>query len=624
MMKLLFGMTTALLVTVAGFGAENPLATLQPQHPRLLADKSTWTQLQTRAQTEPQLAAVLSKIQDNAEALLKEKPAYYEKAGKRLLSVSRSARGRLMTLAFAYRLTGNPAFATRAEQEMLAVAAFPDWNPSHFLDTAEMTAALGFGYDWLYDALSPVSREIIRRAIVEKGLSVGIGKDNKGWKQWEHNWNQVCYGGLTVGALSVADEEPEVAGELLRQARQDIGHGLKPYAPDGIYPEGPGYWGYGTSYQVLMIAALESALGTDWNLTQSPGFLASAAVRVMENGPTGLPFNFSDCGTKYGLEPTLFWFARRLNEPELLCFQTEALRATLSKRSVNEMKNQLSALPLVALWWQQPPVGNGGSLPLAWSGRGENPVAIFRSSWTDTNALYLALKGGTAAVNHGHMDAGSFVLDADGVRWAIDLGLQEYETLESKGIALFQRTQESPRWQVFRLNNRAHSTLTIDGQLHRMKGFAPITKFSPGTNGVGLAEVDLSEIFADQATKVTRTFRFDAARRSVVIEDVLSGLKPGADVRWAMVTPAKVRVKGDTATLRQAGRTLQAKLVASEKAEFRVIPADPPRDNFNAANPDARILVANAKAPALGELKFTVILQPGTNAITSLPVLDTH
>jgi hypothetical protein len=313
------------------------------------------------------------------------------------------------------------------------------------------------------------------------------------------------------------------------------------------------------------------------------------------------------------LEPALFWFARRLKEPALLHGQTTSLETLLADNGRKESANRLGVLPLVALWWKSMSSDKSSLLPLAWSGRGDNPVAIFRGSWEDTNALYLALKGGTAAANHGHMDAGSFVLDADGVRWAMDLGLQDYESLESKGIALFQRTQDSPRWQVFRLNNRAHSTLTIDGQLHRMKGFAPITKFSPGTNGVGIAEVDLTEIFAGQATNVTRTFRFDAARRSVVIEDLLTGLKPGAEVRWAMVTPAKVRVKGDAATLRQQGRTLQARLSSSVQSGFRVIPADPPRDYFNASNPGVSILVANAKAPASGELKFVVSLWPGAD-----------
>jgi len=41
---------------------------------------------------------------------------------------------------------------------MLAAAQFPDWFPKHFLDTAEMTAALGVGYDWLFDFLSAEER----------------------------------------------------------------------------------------------------------------------------------------------------------------------------------------------------------------------------------------------------------------------------------------------------------------------------------------------------------------------------------------------------------------------------------------------------------------------------------
>ncbi len=50
-------------------------------------------------------------------------------------------------------MTGDPQFKDRAEQEMLGVAAFPDWNPPHFLDVGEMTTAMAIGYDWLYDVL---------------------------------------------------------------------------------------------------------------------------------------------------------------------------------------------------------------------------------------------------------------------------------------------------------------------------------------------------------------------------------------------------------------------------------------------------------------------------------------
>ena len=30
---------------------------------------------------------------------------------------------------------------------MLAIAQFADWNPSHFLDVAEMTMGMAIGYD---------------------------------------------------------------------------------------------------------------------------------------------------------------------------------------------------------------------------------------------------------------------------------------------------------------------------------------------------------------------------------------------------------------------------------------------------------------------------------------------
>ena len=56
-------------------------------------------------------------------------------------------------------MTGDKRYALRAQKEMIAAAAFDDWNPSHFLDVAEMTTALAFGYDWLYDELDPQARE---------------------------------------------------------------------------------------------------------------------------------------------------------------------------------------------------------------------------------------------------------------------------------------------------------------------------------------------------------------------------------------------------------------------------------------------------------------------------------
>jgi hypothetical protein len=49
-------------------------------------------------------------------------------------------------LAMAYHLSGDVEHVRRCEKEMLAAARFSDWNPSHFLDVAEMTFALAIGF----------------------------------------------------------------------------------------------------------------------------------------------------------------------------------------------------------------------------------------------------------------------------------------------------------------------------------------------------------------------------------------------------------------------------------------------------------------------------------------------
>ena len=47
--------------------------------------------------------------------------------------------------------------------------------------------------------------------------------------------------------------------------------------------------------------------------------------------------------------------------------------------------------------------------------QGKSPVALMRTSWTDPKAIYVGFKGGSANVNHAHMDIGSFIMEADGV-----------------------------------------------------------------------------------------------------------------------------------------------------------------------------------------------------------------
>jgi len=101
------------------------------------------------------------------------------------------------------------------------------------------------------------------------------------------------------------------------------------------------------------------------------------------------------------------------------------------------------------------------------------------------------------------MDAGSFIYERKGIRWAIDLGMQNYLSLESRGVNLWDQSQEGQRWGVFRLGNMAHNTLTINNKRHLVNSYASINRIYKSEDMKG-AEVDLISVFADDMEKVVR------------------------------------------------------------------------------------------------------------------------
>ena len=582
-------------------------------HPRFLAPASVWRELEQRRSADPLLQAVHETVLADARGLLEVAPVRREMEGRRLLGVSRTLVQRLLPLAYAWRTSGEPVFLRRAEQEMLAAAEFSDWNPSHFLDVAEATTAVAIAYDWCFEGLEPTARARIRQAIIKKGIRPGLDPTapHNSWHQTANNWNQVCFAGMVLGALAVAEDEPELAKDVLQRARAGIRYGLEPYEPDGVYPEGPNYWAYGTTFHVLLLHAVQSALGQTWNEAMSPAFLASAGGFLQCTAPSGNFYNFADGSERAQHEPALYWFAQTQNDPGLLLFNHRHLQGGELQRPFQARSRFFALVPI---WWprtewaaQEPKP----SLSLRWLGQGVNPIGVFRESWNDPRGFYLAFKGGAAELNHAHMDAGSFILELNGVRWAVDLGAQSYESLESKGIDLWNRSQESQRWSVYRLNNYSHSTLTIGGQPHRVGGYAQITAFQTGENGIEnpFAIVEASPVFAGQAESVRRGFQL-LPGRAVLVQDEVRGLRANERVRWQLATRAEVTVQGRAAVLRQSGETLHVALSATVPGEFQSAPAEPPADGFNAANPGVTLLFAEFRASAEGTLRLAVRLAP--------------
>ncbi len=586
------------------------------EHPRLFLSRAEETALKRRIAADPLLSKALDHVTSLAGRMADVEPVEHRKVGRRLLDQSRRCLKRLAYLSFVHRLTGEHKYLERARKEMLAAAGFADWNPSHFLDVAEMTAALALGYDWLYESLDPDTRAKIRTAIVEKGLKPSL-KVRGGWTRGTNNWNQVCHGGMTLGALAVLEDEPELAAQIVSRAVDGVPRAMAEYAPDGAYPEGPGYWGYGTSYNVVLLAALESVLGTDFGLAAAEGFMKTPDYYIHVTGPTGLFFNYSDCGSRGGVDPAMYWFAAKRKEPGLLWFEKGSLEKFLAgSHSPESSSNRF--FPFLLLW-----SGPGAALKppaeLHWTGGGKVPVSFHRSGW-DEGAAFVAVKGGSPSASHAHMDAGTFVMDADGVRWAEDLGMQSYHELESQGVALWDGRQTGGRWTVFRLNNRSHNTLVVNDRLQEVKGRCPIVRFSKD-GPMTFTIVDLGSVYEGQLARAARGVGL-RADRSVLVQDEIEAAGAKAGIRWGMVTRAEVKIAGDgTALLEQGGRTLGFRVLEPEGVKLKIYRTDPPPAKHDAPNRATRMIGFEVALEPSAKARLAVWLVPGDGAKGSPPSL---
>ena len=580
-----------------------------PDHPRILLLKGEENAIKRAVDADKTRSQLQQTILAEADVMLDLPPVERNKIGRRLLDKSREALRRLFFLSYAWRMTKQDKYLKRAEKELLAVSAFSDWNPTHFLDVGEMTMATAIGYDWLYADLSVASRSTIKEAILIKGLQPSLDTKYNNWLRASHNWNQVCNAGMAYGAMAIYEDQPELARQIINRAISTVSLPMGDYAPDGGYPEGYGYWSYGTSFNVMLVSALEKLFKTDFGLSQQPGFLKTAGFMENMTGPTGNAFNFSDSGVKGGLKPAMFWFASKLNDPSLL-WQERPFLADPAR-----MKQQVDdrLLPATLLWSNSPQLGNVATpKSTVWVGQGKTPVAFMRTSWSDPAAIYVAMKGGTASTNHAHMDIGSFVMEADGVRWAMDFGAQSYETLESKKVDLWNMKQNSQRWEVYRYNNFTHNTLTINDSLQRVSGKAMITSSSASPQFMS-ATTDLTEIYRNGLANVNRGIAV-IDKAYVVIRDELEASAAPAIVRWTMLTPAAVKLIGpNRAELTKDGKTLTLQVQEPADISLKINSTEPTHD-YDAPNPGTVLITFETTVSANTKTALTVLLLPQKSA----------
>ena len=572
-------------------------------HPRLFADAAGFAALKARAASDAYVKMGAEHVRARADLVLGTKPVARVLEGRRLLGVSRTALFRINTLALAYRLYGDRVHLDRAVAELRAVCAFSDWNPSHYLDVAEMSLAVATGYDWLYPEMDEAARREIAAGLRRHGVEAG--KRPEWWIRAGNNWGQVCHAGMLAASLALAEEDPSETARFAQRCVACIPHSMKALAPNGNYPEGPGYWTYGVEFNVVAVALLEGTLGSDFGLAAQPGFRETGAYPDLVTGPSGQMFNYADGGSGRGTSPATWWFAKRFNRPELLpYFELDAYRKACATAKFARKREGDRMFAYGLFYVEAPKADLRPSLPRVWDAGGPVPIAVQRSTWDNEKALFVGLKGGSPKANHGHMDGGSFILEAQGVRWGVDLGAEGYHGIESRGMNLWSMAQDSDRWKIFRLGTSGHNVLMLDGCPQAVKGFGKVLGAKSGEGASSTVTLDLSSLYTN-AAQVVRRGVMSADGKAYVLKDAVRGMRAGGEIRWCMNTRAAAEVAGDEVVLRQDGKTLRMRQTGARKGAWRVEPAKGP-NVWDSANKGCSQLLFTVLADADGAADLAV------------------
>ena len=533
-------------------------------HPRLLASESRFAEIKKLIKTDEKMKQWYDKLYEDAETFLDEEPSEYEFQDEiRMLDVSRLVLERVTTLALVYRINQDERFLQRAWKELKAASEFPNWNPDHFLDTAEMTNAFAIGYDWMYEYWDEERRKIISSAIVEKGLVPAFNDYTQEiwWTKTTNNWNQVCNGGIGIGALAVLDINPKLSSEILYKGLQRLPQAMKQYEPDGAWSEGPGYWHYATKYNSLFLASLETSFNNDFELSEIKGFSETGSFPIYMTGAFGISFNFSDSKEGRFRSPQLFWMANKFDKPIYNFYQQEVARP--------------EAMDLI---WYEPLEKRISlkQLPLDRYFRSSEIVSM-RSSWTNPQGMFVGFKAGDNKFGHSNLDLGTFVLDASGIRWAVELGSDEYSL-----PGYFDRQEE--RWQYYRTRAEGQNTLVINPDSEpdqNPEAKSKIIDFNSQSNQVS-AVADLTPAYASDVERLFRKITLDRKQQKMVIQDNIIARSP-INAWWFMHTEADIELDrdGKKALLFQDDVSLPIEILDCDRCYFEVLDAKPMKTSPN-------------------------------------------
>ncbi|MBR2971307.1 MAG: heparinase II/III family protein [Clostridia bacterium] len=503
-------------------------------HPRLVATESDFERLRCEIRDNTHKARWFKSLISFCDGL-KDKPVlrYELRDGVRLLYVSWDLQRYAVTLALAYKLTGERKYFDYAWPHLKACAEMPDWNPSHHIDVGTLAYGYAIAYDWFYDVMTDEQRKIMEKGAYENVFyTVNRAVENKDTPYCNilmtNNHNVFCNAGVMATVLAFMDAYPDVASKIGADVVRILEPFMDKFAPMGAYYEGPYYAETAINYTVRVFAAMQPVLGTLYGLDKAQGFDGIADFVVLLQSDVAA-YNFADSKMSLLDIAGMFWIFDH--------YGRRGLKDSLAEKNFRDSSAQVAAEAI--LWYN---VNDDGECNLATEIHYPNEEIIsMRDEYRD-GQTFVGIKAGKTVYAHSHLDAGSFVFDALGRRWAYDFGQDNYN--------LYYKYNH---WDVFRLRAESHNTLVINPD--HTPGFvlgseAPVSEFTV-TPGRVKTVIEKTALYgAERGVEYARRgYLFTDGRSSLVSRDEVK-LTRESSMIWLMYTDADIEIDGNVATLR--------------------------------------------------------------------------
>jgi hypothetical protein len=248
-------------------------------------------------------------------------------------------------------------------------------------------------------------------------------------------------------------------------------------------------------------------------------------------------------------------------------------------------------------------------------------IITMRNSYAP-GQVFAAIKAGDTLYTHSHLDSGSFIFDANGKRWAHDLGKDDYNLEYKYGF-----------YDIFRRRPESHNTLLInpdESEGYVLGSRADVISYESEAGGV-IAKIDMTDLYGAErnVSDAKRGYFFTDQRQSLVVRDEVT-FTSASQAYWLMYIDSNASVSGNTVILtdkKNQSKKLKLEFLSNYAGNIVVEKAVPfpnsPQIPEQMQNEGYSRLYFKVSAPA-GKMEITAKLTPLNMGVTESNIKNYH